>query len=101
VQEEPAAAQEQGEQPDEPQPGDGLGRIIEDLNPMLRGWFDYFKHATSAFLGALDGFVGRRLRAILSNRKSAPTSGHCQTDHHRWPQCLLRSLWAIHPSRGR
>src|SRR5271163_5194881 len=25
--------------------GDSLGRIIADLDPMLRGWFGYFQHA--------------------------------------------------------
>jgi RNA-directed DNA polymerase len=33
--------------------GDSLGRIISDLNPMLRGWFGYFKHATPALFGVL------------------------------------------------
>jgi RNA-directed DNA polymerase len=28
--------------------GDSLKRIIQDLNPMLRGWFEYFKHARPA-----------------------------------------------------
>jgi RNA-directed DNA polymerase len=27
--------------------GDSLAKIIEDLNPMVRGWFNYFKHAHS------------------------------------------------------
>lgn len=28
--------------------GDSLGRIIVGLNPMLRGWYGYFKHALAA-----------------------------------------------------
>src|ERR1700747_1180174 len=28
--------------------GDSLERIIADLNPVLRGWFGYFQHATPA-----------------------------------------------------
>ena len=52
--------------------GDSLERIIADLNPMLRGWFGYFKHATPALFGVLDGFIRRRLRAILRKQESAP-----------------------------
>ena len=26
--------------------GDSLGRIIAELNPVLRGWFGYFQHTT-------------------------------------------------------
>ena len=35
--------------------------IIEDLNPMLRGWFAYFKHANRHIFKGIDGFVRRRL----------------------------------------
>ena len=42
-----------------------INEIIEDLNPMLRGWFEYFKHAYKTTFNSNDGFVRRRLRAIL------------------------------------
>ena len=45
--------------------GDSLAKIIEDINPMLRGWFNYFKHAHSVAQLGIDGLVRRRLRAIL------------------------------------
>src|SRR5258707_356853 len=48
-----------------PSRGDSLQRIIADLNPVLRGWVGYFQHATPALVCVLDGFVRRRLRAIL------------------------------------
>ena len=35
--------------------GDSLGRIVADLNPMLRGWFGYFQHAKGRLFGMLDG----------------------------------------------
>ena len=50
--------------------GDSLAKIIEDLNPMVRGWFNYFKHAHSVAQLGIDGFIRRRLRAILRNRRS-------------------------------
>jgi hypothetical protein len=55
--------------------GDSLERIITDLNPMLRGWFGYFQHATPALFGVLDGFVRRRLRAVLRKQEKRPGIG--------------------------
>ncbi|HKO07039.1 MAG TPA: group II intron reverse transcriptase/maturase [Alphaproteobacteria bacterium] len=69
--------------------GDSLDRIIEDLNPMLRGWFGYFKHATPALYGVLDGFVRRRLRAILRKQDKRPGIGRCAADHQRWPNAFF------------
>jgi RNA-directed DNA polymerase len=69
--------------------GDSLERIINDLNPMLRGWFGYFKHATPALYGVLDGFVRRRLRAILRKQEKRPGIGRCEADHQRWPNAFF------------
>ena len=69
--------------------GDSLERIITDLNPMLRGWFGYFQHATPALFGVLDGFVRRRLRAILRKQEKRPGIGRCQADHQRWPNAFF------------
>ena len=69
--------------------GDSLERIITDLNPMLRGWFGYFTHATPALYGVLDGFVRRRLRAILRKQDKRPGIGRCEADHQRWPNAFF------------
>ena len=69
--------------------GDSLERIIADLNPMLRGWFGYFQHATPALFGVLDGFVRRRLRAILRKQEKRPGIGRCAADHQRWPNAFF------------
>ena len=69
--------------------GDSLERIIADLNPMLRGWFGYFKHATPALFGVLDGFVRRRLRALLRKQEKRPGIGRCRADHQRWPNAFF------------
>jgi RNA-directed DNA polymerase len=69
--------------------GDSLDRIIDDLNPTLRGWFGYFKHATPALYGVLDGFVRRRLRAILRKQDKRPGIGRCEADHQRWPNAFF------------
>jgi RNA-directed DNA polymerase len=72
--------------------GDSLERIIADLNPTLRGWFGYFKHATPALYGAIDGFVRRRLRAILRKQEKRPGVGRCAADHKRWPNAFFANL---------
>jgi len=69
--------------------GDSLTRIIEDLNPMLRGWFGYFRHATPGALAYVDGFVRRRLRAILRKQDKRPGAGRCLADHQRWPNAYF------------
>jgi RNA-directed DNA polymerase len=69
--------------------GDSLQCIIADLNPTLRGWFAYFKHATPAVFGYLDGFVRRRLRAVLRKQEKRPGIGRCKADHQRWPNAFF------------
>jgi RNA-directed DNA polymerase len=64
--------------------GDSLARIITDLNPLLRGWFGYFKHAHHSTFRQLDGFIRRRLRAILRKQEKRPGFGRCHADHQRW-----------------
>ena len=65
--------------------GDSLAKIIVDLNPMLRGWFTYFKHAHPNTFKWMDSFVRRRLRALLRKQAKRPGGGICREDHQRWP----------------
>jgi RNA-directed DNA polymerase len=69
--------------------GDSLARIIADLNPALRGWFGYFKHAAPFQLRCLDRFVRRRLRAVLRKQDKRPGLGRCKADHQRWPNAFF------------
>ena len=69
--------------------GDSLVRIITDLNPALRGWFGYFKHAAPFQLRNLDRFVRRRLRAVLRKQDKRPGFGRCKADHQRWPNAFF------------
>jgi len=71
--------------------GDSLARIIADLNPQLRGWFAYFKHACRHEFVSLDGFVRRRLRALLRKQNKCPGSGRTPLDHRRWPNAFFAS----------
>jgi RNA-directed DNA polymerase len=47
---------------------------------MLRGWFGYFKHAKPYIFGILDGFVRRRLRAILRKQDRRPSMGRSDAE---------------------
>jgi len=69
--------------------GDSLACIIADLNPTLRGWFDYFKHAQPLVYQLTDSFVRRRLRAILRKQDKRPGMGKCRNDHLRWPNTFF------------
>jgi RNA-directed DNA polymerase len=70
--------------------GDSLAAIIADLNPMLRGWFGYFKHAYRTEFPSIDGFVRRRLRAILRRHQHRESRlGHSRQDHRRWTNAFF------------
>ncbi len=71
------------------QQGRSLPRIVADLNPVLRGWFGYFKHARGSTFRALDGFIRRRLRAILRAQEKRPGFGRCADDQRRWPNAYF------------
>lgn len=69
--------------------GQSLARIIAELNPMLRGWFAYFQHARASTFDRIDGFIRRRLRALLRRHERRPGFGRCQRDHARWPNAFF------------
>jgi RNA-directed DNA polymerase len=72
--------------------GDSMKRIVADLAPMLRGWYAYFKHAVPSDLRHMDGFVRRRLRAILRKQEHRPAFGLCPEDHRRWNNAYFAHL---------
>jgi RNA-directed DNA polymerase len=82
--------------------GDSLACIIADLNPTLRGWFNYFKHAHPLVHQLTDGFVRRRLRAILRKQEKRPGMGKCRDDHRRWPNTFFatQGLFTLITARG-
>ena len=71
--------------------GKSLLSIIQEINPILRGWFHYFKHAHQATFLPLDGWVRMRLRSILRKRHRRKGRGR-GTDHQRWPNAYFREL---------
>ena len=80
--------------------GRSLDETIAWLNPVLRGWFGYFKHSYRTTFPYLDGWVRRRLRAILCKRRGL-SAWHMGESHRRWPNAYfadhgLFSLTAAH-----
>lgn len=69
--------------------GRSLAFVIAELNPMLRGWFGYFKHAHGWTFTSLDGFIRRRLRAMLRRQQKRPGQGHNYEDHQRWSNAFF------------
>jgi RNA-directed DNA polymerase len=69
--------------------GDSLQRIVTDLNRSLRGWFAYFKHARRSTFRALDGFIRRRLRALLLKQKKRSGVGRSLAAHRLWPNAFF------------
>jgi RNA-directed DNA polymerase len=69
--------------------GQSLERIIASLNPMLKGWFGYFKHANPYTFIVLDRLIRRRLRAILRKQDKRPGIGRSHADHQRWPNAFF------------
>lgn len=78
--------------------GRSLRATIDKLNPVMRGWFGYFKHAHRYTFQRLDGFVRRRLRAILLANQKKRGQGHTLQAHKRWPNDYFakRGLFSLH-----
>ena len=63
--------------------GESMEAIVAKLNPVLRGWYGYFKQAHVDLLREMDGWVRGRLRGIL--RKRSNRRGRARgRDHQLW-----------------
>ncbi len=68
--------------------GVSLEATIKQINPVLRGWFGYFKHSRKESMQEVDGWVRMRLRSILRKRMGLKGRGR-GVDHHRWPNTFF------------
>jgi RNA-directed DNA polymerase len=71
--------------------GHSLEAIIARLNPILRGWFEYFKHSHRRTFTSLDGWVRMRLRSILRRRHKKRGVGRGWSNI-RWPNAFFAKL---------
>jgi RNA-directed DNA polymerase len=65
--------------------GSSLQAIIAEINPTLRGWRAYFGSSHPTGLSGPDGWLRRRLRALLRKRQKRPGYGLSKADSQQWP----------------
>lgn len=71
--------------------GVSLQTVVERINPVLRGWYGYFKHAARGAMREVDGWVRMRLRSLLRKRQKLKGRGR-GADHQRWPNAFFAQV---------
>ena len=71
--------------------GNSMQYIIAQINPIVRGWFNYFKHSHKITFPRIDGWVRMRLRSIRRKRQGGKGRGRGK-DHNRWPNAYFQEL---------
>ncbi|MFZ2404614.1 MAG: group II intron maturase-specific domain-containing protein [Methylobacter sp.] len=61
--------------------GDSMETIVKDLNPMLKGWFNYLKHAHKWTFTTIDGLVRRRLRSLRNKQRTGQSGLDAQKNY--------------------
>ncbi|MFA4987345.1 MAG: group II intron reverse transcriptase/maturase, partial [Candidatus Brocadiia bacterium] len=64
--------------------GLSMEATIAAINPILKGWFGYFKHSCRSTFPAIDSWVRMRLRSILRKRAGGRGRGR-GSDNQKWP----------------
>jgi RNA-directed DNA polymerase len=72
--------------------GKALLSIIKELNPKLRGWYNYFKNIRNAkwVFVSIDSYTRRRLRTILAKHQKKRGS-HRMSDNYKWKNDYFHS----------
>lgn len=73
--------------------GKSLEEIIGELNSMLRGWFQYFRHCFWNIFDTYDGMIRKRLRRMLMKRNRRNPKRLSRTV--RWPNDFFSDLGLI------
>jgi RNA-directed DNA polymerase len=80
--------------------GQSLPAIIARINPVLRGWFEYFVQACLREHQEMDQWVRMRLRSILRKRSKGQGRGR-GLDHFKWPNRYFEDLGLFSLERAR
>ncbi len=80
--------------------GKSLQSVILSINPVLRGWFNYFKHGHRNTFASIDGWIRMRLRSILRKYEGKRGRGRGK-DHQRWPNVYFakQGLFSLQQAR--
>ena len=70
--------------------GNSLESIVNRLNPMLQGWFNYFRHCFWNIFDDYDSYLRKRLRAIQVKRHRRNPKRLSRTQ--RWPNVFFFEL---------
>jgi len=69
--------------------GKSLKAIIAALNPVLKGWFVYFRPSPKHVFRDMDGYARRRLRSLLDHRQGIRSTHPGRESSKRWPSAFL------------
>lgn len=68
--------------------GNSMEAIIHRINPILMGWYEFFKQSHRFTFPEADGWVRMRLRSILRKRMKRKGIGN-GWDNQRWPNAYF------------
>jgi RNA-directed DNA polymerase len=71
--------------------GHSMKRITEQINPILRGWYEYYKHSNPQTFHEVDRWTRMRLRSILRKRRGRRGRGR-HRDHISWQNAYFKEL---------
>ena len=66
-----------------------LKQIIVKINPIIEGWFEYYKHCYKTVFPEVDGWIRRRLRSILKKYEKRKGIATTYKDNFRYPNKIF------------
>ena len=79
--------------------GRSMKRTVLEINQVINGWFEYFKHSHRSTFPPLDRWMRVRLRSILRKRHGGKGRGRGY-DHLRWPNKYFVGLGLVNLTRA-
>jgi RNA-directed DNA polymerase len=66
-----------------------LKQIIAKITPIMKGWFEYYKHCYKTVFPEIDGWTRRRLRSILKKYEKREGIATTNKDNIRYPNKIF------------